>query len=1335
MDRRGVHGVVAVAKALILGAALAALALPLGAQVVKRGDSKLEKLTFSKKELRVSQTLADSEAVRENSGYRADLARFRSQYGAAWHFLIDKRTGHLNLVSGGAIPFIPGPANQLRWQDFGVSGCQSPSCVPRQKMESLARDFLARNRGVFAIDPEELVLDPLGASPVGSSMYLLRFQWTRGGVPVEGGSVFFAVNNGNLVQIGLANIGSIGVDPKPGISVEKAWEVVRSYVGGMTAKDQVVNKGTLSILPITPKGLDPDGDKVPFGRMIDYVLVYKLAFRRPGVLGTWEATVDAHTGELLRFQDANVYGHVQGGVYKTDAPQVEVSEPFPTADYGAALFADGSGNFPATSGTSTLTGLTLGGMGVAGGVKIISSCGAISLASTGTGLIDFGSGAGTDCTTPGVGGAGNTHAARTQYWNVSEIKRKGIGYLPTNTWLQGQLPDNVDIVDSCNAYWWLGTVNFFTTGTLPQGPTNFFGPFDQTCGNTGELPGVSLHEWGHGMDENDGSGAGLNSPGEARADWTAVLQTHQSCVGGGFFTARSPMPAYGLNCGGYGNPCTSCTGIREIDYALHSTPTPWTPQNFSTVWGPGFMDVCNFGGGPCDWEPHCEAGIATQALWDLVNRDLVGAPTSLDINTAWQLADRLFYTGMPQSTSMYTCSGPPTMKTSNGCGAGSLYTVMRAIDDDGDGVANGTPHAAAIFAALNRHGIACGGAADAANQNQTSCPSLTTPTVTATADSHTVHLSWTTGGVSATRYFVLRNETGCNAGFTRIATVSAPTLVYDDSTVVHGLTYYYRIQAATANDSCVSAMSGCATVAASLPADQDFYVRDWTTSMVADNGAEPSTNSVFWYTSDVWNRGTNSAGSPNASGWYDTDNMFAGLGALGNNYAFVRVHRNTSGSAATVKAHFLVSPFGTGSSFVDADLAPDPTISFGAADTVQVLASGYFWHQDPVASTHACLAVQIYGFPSGDPFQLPGLNGRTPGPDDYVVINDNNKAQRNLDVSLNVPHFAGLGFALVHNAALVPRDVVLRYGSPEAERLQGAQIGIVGGQTLNFRSGGTLTLPGMQPGENRWISLKYQVADNKPVPIDFTELDRGNAVNGFTILARPAPLADVIADDLRNHVQVFNRLAAAFGVSGGKAEAEAAASLLQVRRITTARYLAFLKQHVLPMTAVVQPLAARGGRDDAFGALAALRKLGTAAGQGQAEQAASEHGMLLRRLDSLATMLQKAQGDPADVLQMVRWQESLYRTQPVLQRLDCSAPVVKASQEFIGTYSRRRQQVYPALLRELSACFHQTAKRMGSYKLEQAAAALDRPNLSLAALEKAHREYLLALQEATGTGS
>ncbi len=880
------------------------------AQVIKRQDSNLDKLSFAKRELRVTQTLTDADKLRGFAN-RIAIRDFRSQYGAVWQFMIDRRTAHANLINGGAIPFVPGPANNLEPDNK----CRTANCLSPERVVSLARDFLLRNRGALQVNPDELVPDPVGVTAIGNSIFFVRFQWLHGGVPVEGGSVFLAINNGNLIQVGVQDIADIKLDPKPTISVERAWQVLRTYVSGPTQRDVVVNPGTLAILPITPKGLDPDSSNVPFGKMIDYVLVYKLAFKRPGVLGEWEGTVDAHTGELLRFRDANVYGHIQGGVYKTDAPQVEVTMPFAKANYAMGMFAGNSGDFPGVAGTSTLTGLNAGAMGNAGGVRMNDNCGAISLSSNGAGVIDFSSGGGTDCTTPGSGGAGNTHASRTQYWNVTAIKTKAITYLPSNVWVQGQLEDIVNIMSACNAYWspFAGNVNFFRVGTVGMG---VFGPFSQTCGNTGELPGVSLHEWGHGMDTNDGSGAGVdNLPGEARADWTAILQTHQSCVGGGFATARAPLPAFGLNCDGYGNACTGCTGIRDVDSAAHNTTTPWTPQNHGIVWGTANCGV--FGGTPCGWETHCESGIATQALWDFVNRDLVGPPTNLDLVTAWQLEDRLFYTGMPQSTNMYTCTvGMPT--TSNGCGAGSLYTVMRAIDDDGDGVANGTPHAAAIFAALNRHNIACGLAGDPANQNQTSCPVLTTPTLSATATNSDITLNWTTGGINATRYFILRNETGCGAGFTRIATVAAPMLTFTDATVVRGSTYYYRVQAATANDSCVSSLSNCVTQVAQLPADLDFYVRDWTdTAMSHDNGEEPSTHfNVNWaYSSDVWNRGTNLPGAINANDWYPTDNLYAGLLALGDNYSFARISRNATGTAVPVTAEFLISPLGVGSNF------------------------------------------------------------------------------------------------------------------------------------------------------------------------------------------------------------------------------------------------------------------------------------------------------------------------------------------------------------------------------------------------------------------------------------
>ncbi len=759
-------------------------ASPTWAQVVKRSKQNMNNLVFVRPELRVTQTLTDAEAITKQikSADLSDMDRFRSENGPEWHFLMDERTGRVNLAEGGAIPFIPGPANDLRWEDFTNTPCHSARCFPVAKLEGLARDFLLKYENVFKVPQDELVLDPVGSVAVGDSVYFLRFQWVYGGVPVEGASIYFAINNGNLIQVGALKMGPISVDPLPTLTPDTAWQILGDYVGGLSPKDEVVNKGNLVIMPITPRGMDPNVFKAGFGKMIDYDLVYKLAFRRPGVMGTWEALVDAHTGEIIRFVDSNDYGHVQGGVYKTDKPQTEVTMPFPYADYGATSFCDAAGNFTGTTGTSTMNGRT-GSAGNVGGVYITDTCGAISQAADATGLVDFGSSTGTDCTTPGHGGVGNTHAARTQYWNVSEIKMKAYSYLPNNSWLQGHLQDIVNLNQTCNAYWDGTKLNFFHSGG--------------GCNNTGELPGVSLHEWGHGMDANDGSGTGTdNIPLETRADWTALLQTHQSCTGNGFL---------GSNCAGYGDACTSCTGVRDADWAKHTNTTPWTPANNGSTG----LYSCASGSynGPCGWEDHCESGIATQALWDFATRDLTGAPTSLDSVTAWQVADRLFYTSMPQAISMYTCTPP----TSTGCGAGSIYTTYRAVDDTGDGVANGTPHAAAIFAALNRHGIACGASTDAANQNETSCPALTTPTLSGTPSNNQVALNWTTGGANATRYFVFRNETGCSAGFTRIATVNAPTLAYTDTACYNGVTYYYRVQAATASDSCTSPMSSCIT--------------------------------------------------------------------------------------------------------------------------------------------------------------------------------------------------------------------------------------------------------------------------------------------------------------------------------------------------------------------------------------------------------------------------------------------------------------------------------------------------------------------------------------------
>ena len=288
---------------LLLGAALLVCA-PLIGQAVKGGASPLDALVFGSKQLRVTVTLADSDAIQGLISNAPAIAAFKAEHGAAWHFTMDQRAGRVNLMDGGAIPFIPGPANTLKWADFGAD-CRNISCIPPGQVEALARDFLKRYQKIFVVDPDELVLVPAGSIPIGNSIYLLNFQWVYGGIPVDGGSVYFRINNGNLIQVGMEKIGNITLDPAPGLSPDAAWQILGGYVGGLQADDLVINPGTLAILPVTPKGMNPEVYATSYGNMLDYVLVYQLAFRRPGIMGTWEATVDAHTGELLRFSDAN----------------------------------------------------------------------------------------------------------------------------------------------------------------------------------------------------------------------------------------------------------------------------------------------------------------------------------------------------------------------------------------------------------------------------------------------------------------------------------------------------------------------------------------------------------------------------------------------------------------------------------------------------------------------------------------------------------------------------------------------------------------------------------------------------------------------------------------------------------------------------------------------------------------------------------------------------------------------------------------------------------------------------------------------------------------------
>ncbi len=767
----------------------ASLAVPSAAQRVKNGHDSLDDLVFASPETRVVVQQADLNELRPLKLAAVDKTAaafdgFLTRSGGTWSMIYDRVTGNPSLVEGRGIAWLGGKAY----------------AADMNGLDAKARAFLSANNGLLTTAPGTLVLDQAASGAAAGYLYFLEYNWTYGGIPVDKARVVFRLNHGNLVQFGAEYIDpSLSrLDPNPSLSPEAAQDMVFGYLGGRSSMDTIVDKGRLLIIPVsTPEALS--GALVEPGTGVSYRLVYVIILRRAGVMGTWESRVDAHTGQVLSFTDINDYGSVHGGVFPGDRPAPEADRPMPFADLGGGLYADAGGIFSGNDATSALNGkyVKITDQGCGGG--------AISLSTT-TGDLNFGTSSGTDCVTPGFGGEGNTHAARTQYYAINLIKMKALTYMPGNAWLNGQVNDNVNLNQVCNAYWDGTSLNFFKSGTY----------MSWVCSNTGEIPGVALHEWGHGMDTNDGNGSSPdNGTGETYGDWSAALQSHTSCGGNGFFI--------GSNCDGYGNPCSDCTGIRDLDWAKHTDNTPAIPTMLNASSGFACWLKPSYAG-PCGYEGHCESAISSQALWDLSARDLVNAakPYGLDQNSAWILADKLWYRSRSTATAAYAC---PSLATTNGCGAGNLFTVFRVVDDDDGDLSNGTPHASAIYDAFNRHAIAC---TTVNNTDHTGCTAITAPTLGGSSGSNSNSLSWNTVAGAAT-YDLYRNESGCDAGYTKI--YSGATASYVDNQAIDGMVYYYRVQAIGSNIVCTGLMSNCVALSPSTPSGvMTGTVRDSVTS-------------------------------------------------------------------------------------------------------------------------------------------------------------------------------------------------------------------------------------------------------------------------------------------------------------------------------------------------------------------------------------------------------------------------------------------------------------------------------------------------------------------------
>ena len=618
---------------------------------------------------------------------RGELRRFLSENSSQWEIRWDTRSDRPHLVQGAGVAMLPGRGNTLTRSRVGLA---ADGPVRVSDVERVVRAFMADYPEMFNVDQASLRLNPGSTVNVGEKgeIWLVEFQQFHKGVPVEGATAFFRINNGNLIQFGTDKIADVRISTTPRVSREGAFAAVLQAIGsGVSEISEIVNAGQLKILPMLTAGERPaEAWRGAAGAGYRHALVWEVAFRRTGDPATFQAWVDARSGKLLQLVDLNRYAQVTGGIYPTTNtdPQTIVGFPFTNVTNGSAKITDAAGNYTYSGGAATAT---LNGRYI----KITDNCGAISLSDSSTGNLAFGTSGGTDCTTPGVGGVGNTHSARSGYYHLTNINRKAATFHPANAWLNGTLTSNMNINNTCNAFWNGSTVNFYRSGG--------------GCSNTGEIAAVFLHEWGHGMDTNTGGAASDAGSGEAVGDTFAFLETKDPCIGQNF------RP--GVNC----YNCTACTGVRDVaDFALGGSATIAKPSNVTSDTGINcdryscpYYQFIFIGAyqGPMGYQGHCESHIASSANWDLAQNLISrwGTPTG------WSKMDSIWYKSLTPSKSAYrVASGGKCNPAAvvDGCGAQNWYTVYLSVDDDDGNLANGTPNGCRIWDAFNAHGISCG---------------------------------------------------------------------------------------------------------------------------------------------------------------------------------------------------------------------------------------------------------------------------------------------------------------------------------------------------------------------------------------------------------------------------------------------------------------------------------------------------------------------------------------------------------------------------------------------------------------------------------------------------
>jgi len=666
----------------------------------------------------------------------AALGEFRRRHGAEWTLTSDADTARPRRLAGGSIKLV----------DEEAGGAE---------VLAAARAFLSAEAEALGIDVASLV--PAERAVVdadGARVRIVRFDVAPGGIRVQGGSVVLALVRGRLVYAHLVGTAPPPRDATPRVSLDEARTSALDALG--VAADAATD-ATLTWLRTSG----------------DWRLAWRVVVITEQPPRRWAVEVDALTGDLSMTDETisscdplppgGLLRRVTGGVHPRSARDAERVELLPGVDVGGVVAGD-DGYF-APPGAPPYDAVLRGPLALVScsGCAVPVRARAPSLPD---GDVEFRVGGSDE-----IGNGTSTPAERTSYVGVGLGKRLGARWLDV-PFLSQRLAVNVNVDDDCNAFWNGRSITFFRSSA--------------DCANTGEILDVIVHELGHGLDDNDGLRASSLSvdgaTGEAAADIHAMLLSRDACIGESFFLDQRAWPS------------DACSGVRDLDERA--------PGGRATLTTASAISSCSAHPsyrGPLGREGHCEGEILGQAAWHL-SQNLVtgvsyadGSPLpggALGEDAGWEVLERLFFSSRP-----LLASYAPASLQSIGTSAFDAFLV---VDDEGDGLANGTPHAAAILDAFAHHGLEEAGVSP---PQSAPCVPPPDPVVTATTITDAasgrpaVRIDWTDTGAAA--HEVVRSTDG-RAYLPLVAPLGAGAGSVLDRGVLPGMRCSYRVIARSA---------------------------------------------------------------------------------------------------------------------------------------------------------------------------------------------------------------------------------------------------------------------------------------------------------------------------------------------------------------------------------------------------------------------------------------------------------------------------------------------------------------------------------------------------------